>query len=229
MQRYGWHLRIPFTTEIICRNIHPCIHIYWVSVLLPRSLVIVCVFYPGLRSLRPLMWNITYKYSLPRGYEWGTKSVCWHPPLIPLKSICAHIDFILSQHFFKMMTTHHFLKKTKNKIFQQTHHTAIGDLEARSKIYHFLHLSATPDSHRTGQHCCWSSFLALWNPGFGLPCPFKAMIEAIACSRLSAVREAARAMLVRLLSSGNTPLLLLCSNNPMCSCSSGSFTHDHMI
>ena len=79
----------------------------------------------------------------------------------------------------------------------------MGDLEDRSKIFHFLHLTAIPDSHHSGQHLCWSRFLALWKLGSWLPCPFQAMIEAIACSRLSAGREAPKATPVSLLSSRN--------------------------
>ena len=85
----------------------------------------------------------------------------------------------------------------------------MGDLEARSKIFHFLHLTAISDSHHSGQHLCWSRFLALWKLGSWLPCPFRAMIEAIACSRLSAGREAPKATPVSLLSSRNKYFPLL--------------------
>ena len=85
----------------------------------------------------------------------------------------------------------------------------MGDLEARSKIYHFLHLTTIPDSHHSGQHLSWSKFLALWKLGSWLPCPFQAMSEAIACSRLSAGREAPMATPVSLLSSRNKYFLLL--------------------
>lgn len=150
------------------------------------------------------MWNITFKQTLFAKGIWvgHWEGLLYSTPCTTQIHLCPQCLFCpASSRWWSII----ILFLVKNKVFQQKHHSAIVDLEARIKIYHFLPLSTISDSHHTGQHLCWSRFPDLWILGSWLPCPFQAVFEAVACSRLSPGMEAPTATLVSLLSSRNTP------------------------